>query len=161
MSAGRHAPPVAPFPWRSLDDIQARLAELAFQARQGRSTSALSRTMDTPAFVPTEAEQSFVLAFCHETFNHPDELSAVSWLNSHGLHWNLLAAFQRWQVTHDPECMSKIDSQETLPPFRLPWGSPSEFLDRVEASLVAYPDLRSLMKGLMAVREPWGDSVHS
>jgi hypothetical protein len=97
--------------------------------------------MNTPVFVPTEAEQSFVLQFIYEISNHPDKLPAVTWLNSHGLHWNLLAGFQRWQVTHGPEFMSKIEFPESLPPFELPWGSPSEFLDQVEASLVTYPDL--------------------
>jgi hypothetical protein len=105
-------------------------------------------------FVPTGAEQSFALHFSYETFNHPEELPAVRWLNSHGLHWNLLAGFQRWQVIHDPEFMTKIECPETLPPFQLPWGSSSDFLDRVEASLVAYPDLRSSMKGLMVVCKP-------
>jgi hypothetical protein len=40
MAIGRPTPPKAPFPWRSLDDIRARLAELESQAHQEGSSSA-------------------------------------------------------------------------------------------------------------------------
>src|SRR5262245_61631866 len=39
MSIGRPAPPVRRFPWRSLDDIPARVAELGSQARRDHDHS--------------------------------------------------------------------------------------------------------------------------
>jgi hypothetical protein len=101
------------------------------------------------SFLPTESEQSFMAHFSYETFRHPNDSPAVDWLNSHGIHWNVLAGFQRWQMMNDSGFMDKIKHPETLPPFQIPWETPSDLFKRVKDSLVAYPDLRPLLKGLM------------
>jgi len=91
-----------------------------------------------------EGEQAFLSHFNAETFNQ--RLGpAISWLNSHDLSWNLMAGFQRWMVTHDPAFMEKIDHEELLPPFEVPWSSREEFLSRVQEFLEVYPDLRPLI----------------
>ena len=91
-----------------------------------------------------EGEQAFLSHFNAETFNQ--RLGpAISWLNSHDLNWNLMAGFQRWMVTHDPAFMEKIEHEELLPPFEVPWSSREEFLSRVQEFLEVYRDLRPLI----------------
>jgi hypothetical protein len=98
----------------------------------------------------TEGEQAFVSHFNAETFNQ--RLGpAISWLNSHGLHWNLKAGFQRWAVTHDPAFMEKIEYEDLLPTFVIPWTSREEFVSRVQELLEVYPDLRPLIRPALKV----------
>jgi hypothetical protein len=93
---------------------------------------------------PTEGEQAFLSHFNAETFNQ--RLGpAISWLDSHDLVWALMAGFQRWAATHDPAFMEKIDHEERLPPFQVPWSSREEFLSRVQELLEVYPNLRPLI----------------
>jgi len=92
----------------------------------------------------TEGEQAFLSHFNAETFNQ--RLGpGISWLDSHDLDWALMAGFQRWAATHDPAFMEKIDDEELLPPFEVPWFSREEFLTRVQELLEVYPDLRPLI----------------
>jgi hypothetical protein len=56
-----------------------------------------------------------------------------------------MAGFQRWAATHDPAFMDKIDHEELLPPFEVPWSSREEFLSRVQELLEVHPDLRPLI----------------
>jgi hypothetical protein len=47
-------------------------------------------------FLPTESEQAFVAHFSHETSS---DAPAVDWLNSHGIHWNLLDSQMKCSIT--------------------------------------------------------------
>jgi hypothetical protein len=101
--------------------------------------------MNKPTAFLTGGEQAFLSHFNAETFNQ--RLGpAISWLNSQELHWNLMAGFQRWMVTHDPSFMEKIEHEEQLPPFEVPWSSREELMDRVQEFLEVYPDLRPLIR---------------
>src|SRR5207253_10343096 len=92
----------------------------------------------------SEGEQAFLAHFNAETFN-PRLGPAISWLGAHDLNWTLMAGFQRWAAVHDPAFMEKIDHEELLPPFEVPWSSREEFLSRVRELLEVYPDLRPLI----------------
>ena len=106
--------------------------------------------MNPTEFTLTGEEQAFLSHFNAETFNH--RLGpAISWLNSRGLHWNLMAGFQQWMAAHDSSFMDKINHEELLPPFVVPWDSQEEFLSRVESSLMASPDLRPLLRPYLKV----------
>ncbi len=100
--------------------------------------------MSNPTIPLTDGEQAFVSHFNAETFNQRRG-PAISWLDSHDLDWNLLAGFQRWAAIHDPDFMQKIDHEECLPPFEVPWPSREDFLSRVEGILEIYPDLKPLI----------------
>jgi hypothetical protein len=92
----------------------------------------------------TEGEQAFLSHFNAETFNQ--RLGhAISWLDSRDLDWTLMAGFQRWAATHDPAFVGKIDHEELLPLFEVPWSSREEFLSRVQELLEVHPDLRPLI----------------
>jgi hypothetical protein len=94
----------------------------------------------------TDAEQAFLAHFNSETFNH--RLGpAISWLNANGFHWNLLAGFQRWMVEKEGLVfMEKIENENLLPSFVVPWSSREIFLSRVQELLKVYPDLRPLVR---------------
>lgn len=106
--------------------------------------------MNNPTIFLTDGEQAFLSHFNAETFNHRFG-PAISWLNSHDLNWNLMAGFQRWMVTHDPAFMEKLDHEERLPPFEVPWLTREELIDRVQESLEVYPDLRPLIRPYLKV----------
>ncbi len=56
-----------------------------------------------------------------------------------------MAGFQRWMATHNPDFMGKVEHEELLPPFEVPWSSREEFLSRVQEFLEIYRDLRPLI----------------
>ena len=100
-------------------------------------------------FELTEAEKAFVIHFSYETFCNPSDCPAIDWLDSHKIHWNVLAGFQRWQVMNVLDLMDKLGHPEKLPLIQLPWETPADLFKRVEDSLVEYPDLRPLMQGML------------
>jgi hypothetical protein len=97
-------------------------------------------------FHRTAEEQAFVSHFNSATFNH--RLGpAISWLNATGLHGNLLAGFQRGMVEKEGLAfMEKIEHEDLLPKFVIPWSSPETFISRVRESLEVDPDLRPLIR---------------
>jgi hypothetical protein len=100
--------------------------------------------MNRVEIYPNKIELSFLDHFNHETFNH-DPGPAISWLNDQGLDWKLMSVFQRWAVLNDPAFMRKINGEEPIPPFELPWSTKGEFLSRVQEFLEVYPDLKPLI----------------
>jgi hypothetical protein len=100
--------------------------------------------MNKPILPPTDEERSFLDHFNHETFNH--HLGpAISWLNDQSLDWKLMAVFQRWGVLQDPDFMRKINGEEPLSAFEIPWSSREIFISRIQELLEVYPDLRPLI----------------
>jgi hypothetical protein len=93
---------------------------------------------------PMDEELSFLDHFNRESFNHYPG-PAISWLNDHGLDWKLMSVFQRWGVLHDPDFMRKINGEEPIPAFEVPWSTREEFLSRVLGFLEVYPDLKPLI----------------
>lgn len=100
--------------------------------------------MNDPNLRLSDGERSFLDHFNHETFNHYSG-PAISWLNDRDLDWKLMAVLQRWGVLHDPDFMRKIDDEEPIPPFEVPWSSREVFLSRVRELLHVYPDLKALV----------------
>ena len=92
----------------------------------------------------TDAERNFLYHFNAETFN-PRSGPAVTWLGAQSLDWTLMSVFQRWGVMHVPDFIPRIDDEDSLPPFEVPWSSREEFLARVQDFLQVYPDLRPLV----------------
>jgi hypothetical protein len=98
-------------------------------------------SMKNPILPPTAEERSFLDHFNHETFNHylgP----AIAWLNDQGLDWKLMAVFQRWGVLQDPDFMRKVNGEEPLAPFEIPWSTRDMLICRIQEVLEVYPDLR-------------------
>jgi hypothetical protein len=93
---------------------------------------------------PTQAERDFTLHWGRELLGTSDKGPAYTWLRENGISYSSMIAFGYWEQRNNELWLDQL-IEDQPPPFRVPWSSREEFLERVKLFLEDYPDLDKIV----------------